>query len=141
MKFATTILLATALGTANAADPAPLSVTLEGVEARGGKLYVSVQTEEEFMENRGTAGDIVDGPDAGTHDFTFDLAPGTYAVSVWHDYNGNGQFDMSDAGMPIDGWAMSGTMPAGEPAFSDTAVVVPAEGKSISLSMSYGGAR
>ncbi|MCQ8184846.1 DUF2141 domain-containing protein [Parvularcula maris] len=126
--------LAAMAGMASAAD---LSVSLEGVEDRGGKLYISVQSEAEYMQNRGTAGTITEDVEAGSMAFSFDVPPGDYAVSVWHDFNGNGQFDMSEAGMPVDGWAISGTPVMGEPTFGDARITVGEGGADITLTMSY----
>jgi uncharacterized protein (DUF2141 family) len=133
--FRTSLLaLAISVGTAQAAD---LTVTIDGIEDRGGRLYVSVQTEEQFMKPTGTAGQIIDDPEAGETEMTFDIPSGDYAVSVWHDFDGDGTFDMSEEGMPIDGWAISGKPTNGEPAFSDASVTVPDDGKAIRIQMSY----
>ncbi len=119
----------------SAAYAAPLTLSLDGVQGEG-PLYVSVQTEAEFMENSGTAGTIVQAPEPGAHEFTFDVPPGAYAVSIWHD-DGNQVFDRDENGWPLDGWAMSGAMGDGPPSFSDVAVTVDAEGTTVSLDMTY----
>ena len=117
----------------------PLELRIEGVEARGGTLLVSVQNEAEFMGETGIAGDVVEAPEAGTATFSFDVPPGDYAVTVWHDDNGNGQFDRAEIGYPLDGWAMSGTMPERRgPTFAEAAVRVPAGGGTTTVSMTYG---
>ena len=124
---------------ASAAAAADLTVTVEGVEARGGTFFVSVQTEDEFMGDSGTDGSMISTPEAGTLTRTYDLPPGEYAVTVWHDDNGNGQFDRAEIGYPLDGWAMSGTMPERRgPTFAEAAVRVPAGGGTTTVSMTYG---
>ncbi len=129
---------AVALASGNVALAAPLSVTVDGIEARGGTLYVGVQTEAEFMTNGGIAGEIVATPAAGAQSFTFDLPEGAYAVSVWHDFNANGTFDMSAEGMPADGWAMiNGEALRGPPVFSDSSLAVPESGASVTLNVIY----
>ncbi|MCU0730046.1 MAG: DUF2141 domain-containing protein [Hyphomonas sp.] len=130
--------LAALLAAAGAAQAAPLTVTLNGIEARGGKLYVGVQTEAQFMKDDGIAGEIIEAPEAGSRSFTFDLPEGAYAVSIWHDFNGNGQFDTAENGMPLDGW----TSPNAEslraaPTFEQSAVSVAAGGGSTTLKMIY----
>ena len=138
MKIVTSVLLGLApLG----ALAAPLSVTVEGVEARGGTLYVSVQTEAEFMQERGTAGEMTQDPGAGTHEFTFDVPEGDYAVIVWHDDDADGEFTMSPQGQPLDGWGMSGPAPRGMPSFGDAAVTVGPDGGTARLSVTYPRAR
>ncbi|MEQ8406424.1 MAG: DUF2141 domain-containing protein [Oceanicaulis sp.] len=118
-----------------AAHAAPLTVSLNGVEG-GGPLYISVQSEAQFMQNTGVAGTIVQTPESGAHEFTFDVPPGAYAVSVWHD-DGNQIFDRAENGWPLDGWAMSGPMGAGPPGFEDVAVTVGAEGGAVEMTMVY----
>jgi uncharacterized protein (DUF2141 family) len=121
-----------------AAQAAPLTFTLDGIEARGGKLYIGVQTEAQFMKDGGIAGEIVDAPAAGSQTFTFDVPEGRYSVSAWHDDNGNGVFDRAESGRPIDGWAMiNGANLRGEPTFADVSVDVPAGGVSVSETLIY----
>ncbi|MEE4211219.1 MAG: DUF2141 domain-containing protein [Parvularcula sp.] len=126
--------LAVAFSTAHAAE---LAVTLNGVEEHDGTLYVSVQNESEFMGNRGTAGEMSANVKAGTAQYSFDVPEGRYAVSVWHDINANGVFDMGEDGMPLDGWAMSAENLRGEPTFDEAAVEVGPKGAAITLQMTY----
>jgi uncharacterized protein (DUF2141 family) len=132
--------LAAVLALAGTAHAAPLTFTLDGVRDRPGTLFVSVQSEAEFMKNSGTAGQVVPAPKAGTHDFTFDVPPGRYAVTVWHDDNGNGVFDTGGPyNVPLDGWTMhNGLAIRGAPVFADVSLEVPAEGTALTLSMIYG---
>lgn len=57
------------------------------------------------------------------------LSAGQYAVSVFHDENGNGKLDANPAGIPIERYGFSrdahGTM--GAPAFTDAVVDVQAD--------------
>ena len=119
------------------AAAAPLEVAINDVEARGGTVYVSVQTEAQFMGEDWVAGERVSDPAAGTLAVTLDVPPGTYAVTVWHDDDGDGTFTMAPSGMPLDGWAMSGN-PRGMPTFGAAAVTVDEAGGSASMSMTYG---
>ncbi len=52
----TLIAAAAAIAAAGAAAAAPLTINVEGIEARGGSLYVGVQTEAQFLQNGGIAG-------------------------------------------------------------------------------------
>ncbi|NNC72622.1 MAG: DUF2141 domain-containing protein [Sphingomonadaceae bacterium] len=134
--------IATALIAALAAIPAhaaPLTVNLGGVSDEGGTLYVSVQTAAQFMQQDGTAGEVVQSPAAGAHSFTFDVPEGDYAVSVWHDDNGNDEFDMGENYVPEDGWAMvGGEALRAEPTFDQVKTSVGASGATVGLSMIYG---
>lgn len=121
------------------AQAAPLTVDLEGVRAASGRLYVSVQTREQFMKDKGVAGSVMTAPQAGTHRFAYDLPAGEYAVSVWHDDNGNGAFDKGEHHMPLDGWAMTNSAALrGEPRFDQVKVVVGGEAAAYRLAMTYG---
>jgi len=134
----TLIACAAALSGAGLAAAAPLTVNVDGIEARGGTLYVGVQTEAQFMENAGIAGEMVAAPEAGSQSFTFDLPEGAYSISIWHDFNANGQFDMSEAGPPADGWAMiNGEAMRAAPTFADASLVLPAAGTATTLKVIY----
>lgn len=123
---------------AGAALAEPVSFTLEGVEARGGTLYVSVQTEDQYQQNEGVAGDIIRGPVAGTMEFDFDLPLGDYAISVWHDIDADNEFDMDEQGMPADGWAMTnGSALRGAPTFQDVKFTVGTGGVELTERMIY----
>ena len=124
---------------ATPAAASPLTVDLEGVRAAGGTLYLTVQTREEFMQQRGTAGTVLQRPIAGTHRFGFDVPPGDYAVSVWHDDNANGRFDKDESHQPLDGWAMTnGDALRAEPTFDQVKTTVGTAPASLRLTMHYG---
>ena len=127
-----------ALGLAGAAAAAPLSITVDGIEARGGKLYIGVQTEAQFMKDDGVAGQIFEAPEAGSKTVSFELPDGRYSVSVWHDFNGNGEFDTAENGMPLDGWSSlnAGKLTAA-PTFEQASLEVSGDGAAITLDMIY----
>ena len=134
----TLITCAAGLSGAGLAAAAPLTVNVDGIEARGGTLYVGVQTEAQFMENAGIAGEMVAAPEAAGHSFTFDLPESAYSISIWHDFNAVGQFDMSEAGPPADGWAMiNGEAMRAAPTFADASLTLPAAGTATTLKVIY----
>ena len=136
-----TLLLASlaALAVAAPAEAATLYVQLDGVRAGGGRLHVSVQSRAEFMQQSGTAGSLVDAPTAGTHRFTYQVPAGEYAVSVWHDDNGNGAFDSNEQHIPLDGWTMvNAEQIRAEPTFDQVKTAVGETPASIRLAMIYG---
>lgn len=136
IRLLTTTLVAFCL--AAPAHAAGLEVRLDNVRDAGGTLYVSVQTRDEFMRETATAGEIVEAPAAGSHAFSFDVPPGDYAISVWHDDNANGRFDMGADGMPADGWAMiGGEALRAEPGFDEVKTTVPEAGAAATLTMIY----
>jgi len=127
-----------ALVGAGAAQAGDVTVTLTGVQARGGQLLVSLQTREQFMQPTGL-GEIVQNPTAGTTTVTFrDVPAGDYAVSVLHDQNGDGQMQVSEIGIPTEGWAMShGAELRGPPTFAQVKVAIPAAGAALTEPMFY----
>ncbi|HRH19411.1 MAG TPA: DUF2141 domain-containing protein [Brevundimonas sp.] len=130
--------LSMALVGAGAAQAGDVTVTLTGVQARGGQLLVSLQTREQFMQPTGL-GEIVQNPTAGTTTVTFrDVPAGDYAVSVLHDQNGDGQMQVSEIGIPTEGWAMShGAELRGPPTFAQVKVAIPAAGAALTEPMFY----
>ena len=113
-------------------------VDLQGVRAGPGRLHVTVQNRAQFMQDGRVTGTGLRAPAAGSHRFTFDLPPGEYAISVWHDDNGNGAFDKDAGFMPLDGWAMTNSAQLrGEPTFDVVRTVVGETPVNVTLSMNY----
>ncbi len=122
-----------------AAQAGPVTVDLTGLRA-GGTLYVQVQTREQFMGQARVAGRVVTAPSAGSLSVEIgDVAPGDYAVTIWHDANGNNQFDMGTGGQPADGWAMAnGDRLRGQPTFDVVKLTIPTDALRLPLAVSYG---
>lgn len=132
---AATLILVPAIAAA-----APLTVIVEDLEARGGQLYITVTDEAQYatMGQEQTDGVIAEAVEDGTMTFSFDVPPGEYAVSAWHDDNGDGQFNFGPMG-PEDGWGVSGTRNmTGLTAFSDAKVEVTEEGAETTFPIIYG---
>lgn len=133
--------LATAALTAAAAPAlaADVTLTLEGVQARGGRLLVGLQTRDQFLKQQGAYGEIIADPTAGTRTVVFrDVAPGDYSLSVLHDADGDGQMKMNGV-MPAEGWTMlnAETLRAA-PQFDQVDFAVPASGPiALKASMIY----
>jgi uncharacterized protein (DUF2141 family) len=85
------------------------------------------------------AGTVISSPQAGPHRFGYELPAGEYAISVWHDDNGNGTFDKDENFVPLDGWAMtnSGQL-RGEPTFDQVRTVIGDGPTQVRLAMVYG---
>lgn len=64
-----------------------------------------------------------------------DLAPGTYAVSAYHDLDANGQLNNNLMGLPVEpyGFANNARGSFGPPSFQAASVVLPAQGLAIEL--------
>ena len=97
-----------AMATAGPALAGTATITLTNVRPNAGDLYISLQSEDQFMQAAAVAGEKVVNPQTDTVTVTFrDVPDGRYAMSVWHDINGDGTFNMGPQG-PADGWSMIG---------------------------------
>jgi uncharacterized protein (DUF2141 family) len=138
----TTILAAIAALTCLAAAPAmagDVTITLTGVQARGGQLLTALQTQGQFLQHAGAYGEVIQNPAAGTLTVTFhDVRPGDYSLSVLHDVDGDGEMKM-EGGMPAEGWAMvHGDALRAAPTWDQVKFTVPVTGDSrLTVPMQY----
>jgi uncharacterized protein (DUF2141 family) len=102
-----------------------VTVTLTGVEARGGVILASLQTREQFMQPTSAYAAEADAK-AGTLVLTFkDVAPGAYALMVLHDADNDQKMKPGPGGMPGEGWAMHrGAELMGPPTFDAVSFTV-----------------
>jgi uncharacterized protein (DUF2141 family) len=108
----TSLLLAAALLAAFASAPVfatELTVHLHGIRAQSGLVKIAVVDSQEAWDGKAAPvqgdGAPPHGEDAG---FIFkDLKPGSYAVMITHDENGNGKLDTNVMGMPLEGYGFS----------------------------------
>ena len=115
-----------------------VTVTLTGVQARGGVLLAALQTQGQFMQPGGAYGERVTDPATGALRLTFhNVAPGDYALMVLHDEDSDGQMKMNGS-MPAEGWAMlNAEALRAAPTFDQVKFTVAASGADISVPMSY----
>jgi uncharacterized protein (DUF2141 family) len=68
-----------------------------------------------------------------------DLVPGTYAVTVHHDEDGDGKLNRNLLGIPREGYGFSNDAQAllGPPSFASAAVQLGAEDKVITITVRY----
>ena len=129
-----------ALSVAAPAVADDVTVTLTGVQARGGTLLAALQTRAQFLQPAGAYGEIVRDPRAGTVRVTFrNVTPGDYSFSALHDADGDGQMKMEGA-MPAEGWGMvNGDSLRGAPTWDQVKFTVPASGDvALTVRLSYG---
>jgi uncharacterized protein (DUF2141 family) len=67
------------------------------------------------------------------------LPPGRYALAVYHDENGNGEFDRNWIGLPAEGLGFSNGawINLGPPSFDDAAIEVGDKEEVITVSLRY----
>ncbi len=121
------------------ASAGDVKVTVKGVRAANGPLYIGLQTREQFMQDAGSYGEIVASPAPGVVTVALpNVAPGEYALSVWHDIDGDGVFDFGPDGRPLDGWAMiGGASLRAEPTFDEVKFKKETSGISLDVDMIY----
>lgn len=110
---------------------AALTLTVEITDARStqGTVNAALYKEESTWLKVGNAVQMTKVPSAGEKTvlvFT-GLAPGRYALSSYHDENGNGKMDMNVLGMPTERYGFTGSPTMGPPAFGEAAVDVQAD--------------
>jgi len=104
--------LTAALFAASAIAPAiagELTVSLQGIRAQSGLVQVAVVDSQDAWDGKAEPVQFDGAPPQGeTAKFTFkDLKPGSYAVMITHDENGNGKLDTNVVGMPLEGYGFS----------------------------------
>ncbi|WP_026838209.1 DUF2141 domain-containing protein [Gillisia sp. JM1] len=82
-------------------------VSVENIKNDTGKIIFGIYSENTFLKAApefGAQSEIVDGVASVTFK---DLPPGTYAISCFHDKNGNSQMDFEPTGMPLEPYGVS----------------------------------
>jgi uncharacterized protein (DUF2141 family) len=157
MKATTLLSLAAAAtlaGGAAHADPncqgspgrgmAKLVVETTGVRSAKGEVATTVYPDDpnRFLARGGKLARIRTAALAPVTQSCFWLSPGTYAVAVYHDQNGNHEFDRTPLGLPAEGFGFSNDAPAkfGLPAFEAARFALPPGGRTIRIRLHYPGA-
>lgn len=117
---------------------ADLRINLVGVRRADGQIMIAVYTSPEAFlnEDERTAGVILKA--ASQHGASFpDMAPGSYAVSVFHDENGNGELDKNVLGMPTEDYGFSNNARGfmGPPRFEAAAITLDTTDKVITITL------
>ena len=145
-RFKTCAALLTALSlffpAAHAAPTSQLTVSIDGLRNRQGQVCLNLFADDDGFPTEGEraiqqqcvalTGQPIRVNFSG-------LSPGTYAVAVLHDSNGDGQANQNFLGIPIEGFGFSGnpTIRLGPPSFNETAVSVSGPATAIEIEMRY----
>lgn len=115
-----------------------VEITLIDVRPGAGPLYIALQSEDQFMQEDGVAGEFVENPDSATLTFSFpDIPEGRYSFTVWHDLDKDGTFSIGAMG-PTDGWTMPGAADLrGLPTFEVNSFMVTGPKTSVTEAMLY----
>ena len=116
---------------------AALTVTVTNVATEDGQVRIAVYDEETWLDTeRRVAREFV-APLSATVSATFELPPGTYAVAVLHDVNGNGRMDYGFMRMPKEPYGFSnGVVPRfAPPKFDDSAFAIADDDVDITIEL------
>lgn len=130
-------LIVAGLVAATPAAAAELTVEVVGARSNDGRMHFGLYDDaRKFPKKDGRADGfntaITDRRAVGVFR---GLKPGRYAVAVFHDENGNREFDQQILGIPLEDYGFSNDVAAflGPPSFAEAAVLVPAEGIRITV--------
>lgn len=121
-------------------DSPAVRVTLSGVESSRGTVRVQAYkgTSADWMQKGRWLTRIESPARGGTMSFCVPLpAPGTYAIAVRHDVNGNGKTDITSDGGGMSNNPSINLLNLGKPSVSRTAFLVGDGVKSITITMRY----
>lgn len=107
MRYAITALFASALSTPALADD--VTISLQGVKKNTGSIVLCLWAKEDGFPDceSGKAVKRIVVP-ANTTSARFENVPaGAYAISAFHDANGNGKLDSNFIGLPLEAVGMS----------------------------------
>ena len=142
MRFVPTALMVLVLSMAeNIATAADLIVTVSGLRNDHGDVHIALyNTPDAFPDSDGMLleRETPIRQYQSKHIFR-DLAPGSYAIAVYHDENGNNDFDTNFIGFPLEGYAFSNgaTVFLSPPDFSEAAFTVKDAVSKADIVMSY----
>jgi len=137
LVFATS-LYASVLTVAHAAD---LTVTVSGIRNAAGLVSAGVfDSESSFAKPSEAVASFRTKAMQGSVSFTVhDLPPGRYAVTAYHDENGNGRLDFDPTGVPTEGYGVSrdARNPLAPPEFGKAAFELIDQNKSVTVKIGY----
>jgi uncharacterized protein (DUF2141 family) len=115
-----------------------LTVKLHGIRVQTGVVKVAVVDSQEAWDGK-AAPVQADGVPAQAEEASFifkDLKPGSYAVMITHDENGNGKLDTNLMGMPLEGYGFSNNPQVmRKPTWDEARFEVPASGSAIDIDL------
>lgn len=137
MKILIPFILAAMLFISNSvnAQNKTITVTIENISSDSGKVGFALFNKDNFMKTpiMGMESKIENGKTTVTFK---NVSPGEYAITCYHDKNGNGKMDFAANGMPIEDYGSSNNvMNLGPPNFEDAKFTVA--DKDVSLEIKF----
>ena len=124
-----------------AADAADLTVTVSGVRNASGSVSAGIfNSEATFAKPSQALASFRMKATQGSVGFTVHgLPPGQYAVTAYHDENGNGALDFDPTGIPTEGYGVSNDAREtfAPPRFAKAMFELGDQSKSVTISIGY----
>ncbi|WP_221394418.1 DUF2141 domain-containing protein [Dyadobacter sp. NIV53] len=117
---------------------ATLQVQITNVKNGNGKIWIALfRPDEKFGTNKPGIAKIISVTSADDQTATFELAPGRYALAMYHDLNGNDLMDRNFVGIPKEPYGFSKNFRPrfSAPSFEDCAFELLPGGKTISVKL------
>ena len=84
-----------------------ITVSVENLSSEEGKVYFALFNEDNFLKKAPIQGEVSEIKE-GVAQITFSEVPtGTYAITAYHDKNGNQQMDFESNGIPKENYGVS----------------------------------
>lgn len=119
------------------AASASVTINLTGIAGSKGMVMAALCDKATFLKRCPYMQTVAASPAVN---LKFDgVKPGMYAAMLFHDENGNGEFDRSPNGMPLEGYGFSRNAKGnyGPPSFEAAAVEIKAGKVAIDIDMVY----
>jgi len=94
------------LALAQTEETGNITVSVENLSSEEGKVYFALSNEDNFLKKplQGEVSEI----NKGSAQITFtEVPPGIYAVTAYHDKNGNEKMDFDSSGIPLENYGVS----------------------------------
>lgn len=131
-------LIAAALLLAANAHAATLTLDIQGLTKKTGHVLIAVHADAASFGDKGKPVAVrnVEVKDSKLTVTIPDLAPGVYAVSLFHDANDNHKLDTNFIGIPKEGYGFSNNVGArGRPDFDEAKFTLAADGTTLTLTV------
>ncbi|SFG09485.1 Uncharacterized conserved protein, DUF2141 family [Salegentibacter agarivorans] len=112
-----------------------ICVSVDNIASEEGKVYFALFNEDNFLKQAPVKGEVSEIKD-GVAMVTFsEIPPGTYAVTAYHDKNGNQRMDFESNGMPTEDYGVSNNQMNlyGPPIWEDAKFNFDGEKKEVNL--------
>lgn len=127
--------------TVSSAAAADLTVNVQDIRSSDGTIRIALYDGDQGFPKKGKPV-VVQAQNAANGALVFvfpGLQPGNYAVTLFHDENGNEELDSNLFGIPTEGYGFSndarGTM--GPPSFTDAAIEIGSSNVTNAVSVQY----